>query len=436
MSKVFSRITNAILKPAYASNVARCLKTSKEGSGDTPRISFARQIEAYRKDMALRDFVDILAMQSVGMGFYTSCANSKDYPQAKQAKEIIDDFNERSALDNQLQVLARELVGTGNCVLQLFEPEKLERVRRVPIVSFDRIFTNEFLELEETAFTKKRQIKLGLQQTSTFGGELILPERLCVIRWNPIDDSGWGFGLIQALMEEFSWQEWDSNTSKNVTRTRPSSLITKAKMDTDLIEIFEKWAGPVEAWVADSKELAEMVTKELKTTPKYGGRIVVAGKNKSNSLEIKTPPMDVRGRFDGIVEYLWNQFCLGGQTPLPKLLTETGFTEASSNSAIEIADRLVMPINRLIKREIEELWRRVLKSNAPEIDPVKAAVRLNWGTQETPTITAADLIAAAEKGLISKVDFVKNAVKVLHWEITEPTSEESESSQNNVASGR
>jgi hypothetical protein len=422
LSGVFKKITNAISRPAYAANVnvARGLKPAKEGSGDVPRITFQRQIEAYRKDTALRDFVDILAMQAVGMGFYTSCANVKDYPQAEEAKQIIDDFNERSALDNQLQVLARELVGTGNCVLQLFEPDKLERVRRVPMVSFDRIFTNEFLELEETDFTKKREIKLGLQQTTAFGGNLISPDRLRMIRWNPIDDSGWGCGLIQALMEEFTWQEWDPNTKKNVTRTRPSPLETKAKMDTDLIEIFEKWVGPVEAWVADSTELAKMIEGQLKTTPKYGGRIVVSGKNKTGALDIKTPPMDVRGRFDGIVEYLWNQFCLGGQTPLPKLLTETGFTEASSNSAIEIADRLVMPINRLIKRDIEDLWRQVLKSTAPKIDPMKAAVRLNWGTQETPTITAADLIAAAEKSLISKEDFARNAIKVLHWELTEP----------------
>ncbi len=419
MSQYLHRLVNAFQNQGYAANVARGLKQAKEGSGDSPRISFQKQIEAYRKDVALKDFVDILAMQAVGMGFYTSCASKAEYPRSEEAKKIVDEFNETSDLDNQLQILARELVGTGNCVLQLFEPDKLERVRRCPIVSFERIFTNEFLELEETDFTKKRKIKLGLKQNAAFGGNLISPERLMLLRWNPIDDSGWGCGVILALMEEYSWQEWDHNTSKNVTRTRPSVLEIKAKLDADLIEIFEKWAGPVEAWVADSKELAVSVEKELKATPKYGGRLVVSGKNKTGSLEIKTPPMDVRGRFDGVVEYLWNQFCLGGQTPLPKLLTEKGFTEASSNSAIEIADRLVLPINRLIKRNIEALWRKVILSADSSLDPVKAAVRLNWGSQETPEILAADLIAAAEKNLISKEDFAKNAIKVLHWELTE-----------------
>jgi hypothetical protein len=419
---VFRRISNAFGQQPYAANIARGLKTGKEGSGDVPRISFQKQIEAYRKDVALRDFVDILAMQAVGMGFYTSV--DEKYEKSTQAKAIVDEFNEHSDLDNQLQVLARELVGTGNCVLQLFEPDKLERVRRVPMVSFDRIFTNEFLELEETEFTKKRSVKLGLQQTATFGGQLISPERVWLFRWNPIDDSGWGCGVIGALMEEYSWQEWDNTIKQYVPRTRPSALETKAKLDADLIEIFEKWAGPVEAWVADSEATAKVVEGELKKPPKYGGRLVVSGRNKTGSLEIKTPPMDVRGRFDGVVEYLWNQFCLGGQTPLPKLLTEKGFTEASSNSAIEIADRLVMPINRLIKRNVESLWRKVIQSADSSIDPVKAAVRLNWGMQETPTVSPSDLISAAKEGLISREDFTKNAIKILHWELTETQPEQ------------
>ncbi len=418
---VFKRLTNALRQQSYAANVAVGLKPTKEGIGETPRISFKSQINAYRKDVALRDFIDILAMQSVGMGFYTTCASPEDYPDAEKAKKVVDEFNERNDLDGQLQVLARELIATGNAVLQLFEPDRVQRVRRVPIVSFERIFVNEFLELEETDLTRKREMKLGLQQTAAFGGKLVSPERLMVLRWNPIDDSGWGCGLVQALMEEYEWQEYDSSLKENVTRTRPSLLNIKAKLDADLIEIFEKFAGPVEAWVADTAKLAKQVEVELKKTPKYGGRLVVAGSGKQSALEIKTPPLggDARGRFEGIVEYLWNQFCLGGQTPLPKLFTTPGFTEASANSAIEIADRLIMPVQRLVKRDTERLWRRVIASADSSLDPAKAAVRLNWGSQETPEILAADLIAAAEKQLISREDFVKNAVKVLHWELTE-----------------
>ena len=52
------------------------------------------------------------------------------------------------------------------------------------------------------------------------------------------------------------------------------------------------------------------------------------------------------------------------------------------------------------------------------LDPVKAAVRLNWGTPDAPEVTIADLIAAAEKGLIRPEEFRKNAVK-FGWELWE-----------------
>jgi len=404
---------------------AVALKEAKKGVGETPKINFVKQIEAYNKDTALRDFVDVLAMQAVGMGFYTTCASKEEYEEAAEAKRIVDEFNERNNIDDLLQVTAREIVATGNGIWQLFTPGKLERVLRVPIVSFERVITNEFLGFEETEFTKQKKIRLGFKQTTAYGGKVVPAENLHHFRWNPIDDSGWGSGVMRVLMEEYSWQEYDKNIGKYVTRTRPSFLEIKAKLDLDIIEIFEKFAGPLEAYVTEDKKLAEKIEAELQKTPKYGGRLVASGKG---GLDIKTPPLEPRARFAESIEYLWNQFCLGGQTPLPKLFTTPGFTEASANAAIDIADRLIMPIQRLIKRDVERLWIKVIKAASAELDPVKASVRLNWGAPETPEVIAADLIHAAELGLIRPEEFRKNAVK-FGWELWEPTQQQSNTSQ-------
>jgi len=50
---------------------------------------------------------------------------------------------------------------------------------------------------------------------------------------------------------------------------------------------------------------------------------------------------------------------------------------------------------------------------------VKAAVRLNWGSPESPEITAGDLISAATAPvpLIRPEEFRKNAIKILGWEL-------------------
>jgi len=45
---------------------------------------------------------------------------------------------------------------------------------------------------------------------------------------------------------------------------------------------------------------------------------------------------------------------VGGQTPIPKLLTTSGFTEASANAAVEVAERHVMSLQRFIKRNVEK----------------------------------------------------------------------------------
>jgi len=403
LSEYFRRLFAQILRRdnSYAVALKRHAAT-----GQKPTISFKKQIELYNKDWAVRDFVDVLAMQTVGMGFYTTC--NEEYERAADAKEIVDDFNERNNIDKLLQVTAREIVGTGNAIWQLFTPEKLTRVMRVPIESFDKVVTNEYLSFEPTEWTKKEKLELGFYQTSKFGGKFIPAENLLFFRWNPIDTTGWGCGILRVLLEEYSWQELDPNTGKYVTRTRPSLIEIKAKLDLDLIEIFEKFAGPLEAWITEDRKLAEKLESQLKTVPKYGGRLVAAGKG---GLDIKTPPLEPQTRYQAYVEYLWNQFCLAGQTPLPKLFTTPGFTEASANAAIDIADRLIMPLQRFIKRELELLWRKVIIAADSTIDPVEAGVRLNWGAPEVPELVIADVLKAAELGVISRDEARKNLSK-------------------------
>lgn len=405
-------VTN-LLKPPQG--YAEAVPTAKKAVGEPPKISFKAQIDAYNRDTAVRAFVDVLAMQTVGMGFYTTCTSEEEYNLAPEAKAIADAFNEKNNVDDVLQVTTREIVGTGNGIWQLFDPKKVERVLRVPIVSFERAITNEFLEFEETVWTKQQKLQLGFKQTSVYGGKLVPAENLLHFRWNPIDNSGWGCGIMRVLMEELSWQEYDKNTGQYVTRTRPSFLEIKGKLDLDLIEVYEKFAGPLEAWVTEDKVLGTKIQSELTKTPKYGGRLVASGKG---GLEIKTAPMEPRARFMESIDYLWNQFCLGGESPLPKLFTTPGFTEASARAAVDIADRLVLPLQRLIKRNLEMLWAKVIVGANEKIDPMKAGVRLNWGSPEMPEIVVADLLKAAELGFVRPEEFRKNAVK-FGWELWE-----------------
>jgi hypothetical protein len=55
--------------------------------------------------------------------------------------------------------------------------------------------------------------------------------------------------------------------------------------------------------------------------------------------------------------------------------------------------------------------------------PNRLQVRLNWGSPETPEVVMADLIRAAELGLIRPEEFRKNAVK-FGWELWQKTEGE------------
>jgi len=150
-------------------------------------------------------------------------------------------------------------------------------------------------------------------------------------------------------------------------------------------EIFEKYAGPDELWVfagASDEKLAEY-QKLIKSKPKAGAKFVY---NKKDA-DIKTVAVDPRARYEAYIDHILNQVYLGGQTPIPKLLTTPGFTEASANAAIEVAERHVMSLQRFTKRIVErEVFVPVIQQ--AELDPKAAACRLNWGMPEKPDVEA------------------------------------------------
>jgi hypothetical protein len=51
-------------------------------------------------------------------------------------------------------------------------------------------------------------------------------------------------------------------------------------------------------------------------------------------------------------------------------------------------------------------------------NPAEAQVRLNWGSEKIPEIVMADMLKAAELGLIRHEEFRKNAVK-FGWQLWE-----------------
>jgi len=101
---------------------------------------------------------------------------------------------------------------------------------------------------------------------------------------------------------------------------------------------------------------------------------------------------------------------------------ESAIRNRPANAALDLQNLLINPIQRYIKRQVErDIFDAVLTQSG--FSPAEAKVRLNWGSPETPEVVMADLIKAAELGLIRSEEFRKNATK-FGWELWQETEKE------------
>lgn len=405
MSAIFRRIREALTyqSSGYAYPSAKTFS-------ETAVIPLADVMRLYERDPTCKASVDLLAASSVGMGFYTT-ANEK-YENAKEAKEAVDNFNEGVNLDGLLNDMARVLIACGNDFWLKLTPEKLANVHRLPIDAVEKV---------EQSYIQDGSLKIpdkveGFKLRSTYGGESLKPEAIIHWRINCVCSSGFGIGILQVLLHTLT-----INSDK-----RPAYAWMKSKIEKIMPKIFEKYAGPdVLASLPNAKDdTIKKFENAIKNRSEEGAWLFYTGKD----AKLDPVTIDPRARFEYYIDHIVNQFYLGCETPLPRLFSTPGFTEASANAALELQNMLIKPIQRYIKRQVErDIFVPVLKQAG--FDPEDAGgVRLNWGSPETPEVIVADLIHAAELGLIRPEEFRKNAVK-FGWELWQATPSQSNASQ-------
>jgi hypothetical protein len=193
----------------------------------------------------------------------------------------------------------------------------------------------------------------------------------------------------------------------------------KAKIERIMPRIFEKYAGPdVLALLEKADESTiQKFAQAIKNRGEEGAWLFYSGKG-----DIRPVTLDPRARFEYYVEHLINQFYLGCETPLPRLFSTPGFTEASAKAALELQTMLIKPVQRYIKRQVEREIFDVVLAQAG-VDPAGAQARLHWGSPKTQETSMADMLRAAELGFIRAEEFRKNAVK-LGWELWEKAQPE------------
>ena len=365
---------------------------------ETPKVPLSDILKLYEKDPTCKASIDLLAAATVGMGFYTTAKDEK-------AKRVVDSFNEEVNLDALLNDMARVLIATGNDFWRKITPENLKELKRLNIDAIDKIKYSFYSE-EKLKIPNKIE---GYKLTQKYGGETLRPEALIHWKINCTSTSEFGTGILQVLLQTLILN----------SNRRPSYAWMKAKIERIMPKIFEKYAGPDVLALLEraNNETIQKFEGVIKNRPEEGAWLFYSGKG-----DIKPVMLDPRARFEYYIDHIINQFYLGCETPLPRLFSTPGFTEASANAALNLQDMLTKPIQRYIKRQVErDIFDAVL--NQSGFNSAEAKVRLNWGSPETPEVVMADLIKAAELGLIRPEEFRKNAAK-FGWELWQETEKE------------
>ena len=352
MSNIVRKIRE-VLSYAPASGVA---KPNGRVFYDTSSIPLIDVMKLYDRDPTCKSSVDLLAASTVGMGFYTTV--DEKYAKAKEAKAVVDNFCEDVNLDMLLNDMAKPLIGCGNDFWLKLSPDKLTDTLRMPIDAVQRI------GLSSVPSFKLPYKVTGYQISGTYGGTAgneLKPEAVTHWRLNSDGTSGYGVGLLQVLL----------HTLMIGQDRRPAIAWMKAKIERIMPKIFEKYAGPDVLAMLEGvdEETCKKFEQAIKNRDEEGSWLFY-----NKKIDVKPVTIDPRAGFSYYVEHILNQFYLGCETPLPRLFSTPGFTEASANAALDLQDMLIKPAQRYVKRQTErEIFAVLLSQNG--FDPVKAQVQ-------------------------------------------------------------
>ena len=364
--------------------------------------SYAEMVGRYLCESRIKCAVDELVDVSVGMGFHTSY-NTKNEEYAR-AKIVVDDFCENVGMDNINSEMARDIWICGNGIFWEKTPKKLDDLTRVPIASITKLRVDpngKVLELEQ---------KFGDNYPEIVKGSDV--KNLKHIAFNRVDNGLFGRGLLEPYVRRgYGYKYKEGDQWKTAYRPSLGEINEEVEdmMRVAIIRYAPKYVFEMGGFSSDD---AEALNTKLNTmswaddlTVWYKGD---ASKQKFTANRLSTDP---RSRLDPFIDHFVDKELIATQTPAVKLISEEGFTEASSRTAMQIEIRKVAAFQRFFKRiEEREIFVPVIMSELgwTRKKATDANVRLNWGPLDKPQVSPEFLISALQFGGITIKEFRKN----------------------------
>lgn len=373
----------------------------------TKRVAptYKKMINTYLAEGRVKCAIDELSDISVGGGMYTTCKEGYE-----EQKQELDYFFEDVDLDYSTGLVARELWAIGNGLIWLKTPRSLKNVVRVPMITVRNLDSDPIsgVPSEILQYTETR----SYHQVSTKACK-----QLRHLSWNAIDTGVWGRGLLEPYVRSGVGYKWKSSDGKWKTAYRPPlcEIIEEIEdmMRVAIVKYAPKYFFDLMGF---SEEEAQALSTKMNLNTWYDDIILYYQQGKKGEKQA-TPhrlSTDPRSRLDPFIEHFVNKELISMETPSVKLISESGFTEASSRTAIEIEARKVSAFQRFLKRRYERflVWpflQQKFKWGPEQIR--EAEIRIHWGEETKPQIAFEDLHQARVNKGISLTEYRDNLTK-------------------------
>ena len=327
-------------------------------------VSFKTMTHVYLGDLGARASVDLLADQ-IAVKFYTTMNEKYEETtgDGRTAKEVVDDFNEIAGVDQTLQVSARFLVGWGNVFWWIDNPKVINKFVPVPLEAIK----DRGVKFDQSGFLDRIELDWQYEPKTIPGDELIH------LAYNVITALPLGIGTLYSLCRPLNIGDGEQ---------REPFYQIKGKIHTGMSQTIYKFGAPNELWNLPGlkKETTKQVQSMISKIGPKGERFVW-NPPKGQEAKVQTIVAERMRGLDYLVETLDDEYNLGLQTALTRLIAKRGYTEASSKTAEGVSETRVFAIQQFLKRGIERfVFDTVVRAEG--LDPAEAKVRLNWGMPE------------------------------------------------------
>lgn len=297
---------------------------TEQDNGVTPDLGFDEIVEAYDKVDIVQTAIQNLAAE-ISVGFETESDNPT-------AKKTIDDWNTKNDLDSLMHIWSIELIMCGNS----FNTATANGLIPIPLKSVEKALPVD----KTTPMFREYWLKM---YTGSYNQDIV--KDFVHFRVNMTSSSmPFGTGVVQKLLS-------------SRTTDIPNMIDVYEKIRKAMLRGFERSGWGEQIWI-----LKDAPDKTITDTDAYLKDATDQGKRVVTNLDadIKSSTLERSKAFDQWLADNQDLLFIVMGDPLLKSTIMGNFSEASARAVFAMHKSKIRQYQRVLKRQIEALWRQVL----------------------------------------------------------------------------